>query len=469
MSDPITIKYSYAGVPTIRKFSESPAFIRGLMGPFGSGKSSGCVVQMVAEALAQKPGPDGIKRTRWVCIRNTFPQLRDTTIRTVQQWLPPIHFGEFKVSENRYIIQAFEGVELELLFRALDRPDHISNLLSLEVTSAWVNEAREVPWPIIEALQGRVGRYPPQREGGPTRHGIIMDTNPPDLDSKWFNFFENQQHQPTFAQIFKQPSGLSKEAENKPNLPDNYYTNMVQGKDPEWVKVYVHGEYGFVIDGRAVFLEYNDTAHCKECKPVSYSEIYRGFDFGLTPSCVFAQLLPTGQFIVFDELVSESMGVDQFTDEVLTHSSLHYPDANFVDIGDPAGVQRSQTDEKTCFQILQSKGIMVEPGLQSVALRLESVRKPLTRLVMGKPGFALHPRCKTLRKGFMGGYQYRRLQTAQERYTAAPDKNAYSHPMDALQYICTRVFGGGLTEPRARAAQQDDAFDQFIRSDITGY
>ena len=45
--------YSYASVPTIKRFSQSRAFIRGLMGPFGSGKSSGRVIELVKLALGQ--------------------------------------------------------------------------------------------------------------------------------------------------------------------------------------------------------------------------------------------------------------------------------------------------------------------------------------------------------------------------------------------------------------------------------
>ena len=41
------IEYDYAVVPTIGGFSESRKFIRGLMGPFGSGKSSGCIMEIV--------------------------------------------------------------------------------------------------------------------------------------------------------------------------------------------------------------------------------------------------------------------------------------------------------------------------------------------------------------------------------------------------------------------------------------
>ncbi len=474
MAGPIEIRYSYKSVPTLLKFSQDSSFFRLVCGPYGSGKSSASVVELVKRMQAQRLGPDGIRRSRWLVVRNTYRQLADSTVKTFMQWLPPHQFGDYRVSNNSYHIRAFEGVDAEVNFRALDRPQDLSNLLSAEYTGCWMNEMRDLSWPIVEAIGGRIGRYPSQREGGVDWYGMWGDSNPGDTDSKMYKYFVEQmaEHPKGHASLFMQPSGLSPQAENLPNLPGgrDYYKKMAVGKDREWVKVYVDGLWGFVIDGRPVFLEYNDTAHCnQDIKPVAYAPIYRGWDFGLTPACTFLQLLPTGQLIVFDELLSDSMGVDQFSDEVLTHSTIQYPDWEFIDIGDPAGVQRSQTDEKTCFQILQSKGIMIEPGLQSVAIRLESVRRPLTRLVAGKPGFQLHPRCKTLRKGFMGGYQYRRLQTSAEKYTAVPDKNSYSHIHDSLQYPLTRIFGGGLTEPRAVRQYDDSSFDQFERSEITGY
>lgn len=433
-------------------------------------------MDMVLRACNQAPGPDGIRRTRWAVIRNTYGQLRDTSLQTVHQWLPPIRFGDYRAMDHRYLVKAFEKVEMEILFRALDRPDQVANLLSLELTGAWVNEAREVPWAVIEALQGRVGRFPPQRDGGPTWHGIIMDTNPPDVDSKWYKFFETIEHDPSHAKLFKQPGGLSDKAENLKNLPGGrkYYENMAVGKDPEWVKVYINGEYGFVIDGKAVFPEYHDPVHCR---PVEINEdvaVYRGWDFGLTPACVLLQMNSKGQIIIFDEIVAESMGIDKFSEEVLEHCSINYPHVQeWIDIGDPAGDQRSQTDEKTCFQILHQKGILIEGGLQTLAIRLESVRKPLrTMALKGEPGLLLDPRCRMVRKGFQGGYQYRRMQTSAERYTAKPDKNQYSHPMDALQYPLTAIFGGGLTAPRMPPGWEPNSesqFDTMDRNPVTGY
>jgi hypothetical protein len=475
MAQGIKIAYDYSDVPTVKAFSASNAFIRGLMGPFRSGKSSGCVAEIITRSLKQAPGPDGLKHTRWVVVRNTYQQLSDTTIRTFHMWVPPQHFGRFYESDHTYVIKGLPGCEVEVLFRALDRPEHVKNLLSLEVTGAWVNEAREVPWPIIDTLQGRVGQYPPKSMGGPTWWGVFMDTNPPDVDSRWYKFFEEDKHDPTFAQIFKQPSGLAPNAENLTNLPNaSYYKTLAQGKSNEWVKVYIHGEYGFVIDGKPIYPDYNDLVHCKEVEPVKGSPIYRGWDFGLTPACIFTQILPDGRWLIFNEMTNTTtIGIDRFSDEVIEESTQCYPpNTEFIDYGDPAGMSRAQTDEKTCFQILQAKGIEIEGGEQSLAIRLESVRKPLRTLIYGEPQLVIHPRCKLLRKGFMGGYQFRRLQTAAERFTNKPDKNDLSHPHDALQYVATRLFGGGLTQ---RGEAEDDFPNHFGigsdmgRSRVTGY
>jgi hypothetical protein len=472
----VDIRYSYAHVPTIREFAASNARVRGLMGPFRSGKSSGCVVEIVRRALAQKPGPDGIRRTRWLVVRNTYGQLTDTTIKTVHMWLPPIHFGRHYETDHRYVVKGFEKTEFELLFRALDKPEHVANLLSLEVTGAWINEAREVPWAIVDAIQGRIGQWPSKMQGGATWEGLFMDTNPPDQDSDWYRFFEEKQHPEWFAKLFKQPSGLSAKAENIPNLTNpNYYKMLAEGKKPEWIKVYVHGEYGFVVDGKPVYEEYSDQLHRREADPVLGRPIIRSYDWGLTPACCFSQLLPDGRWLVFDEMLSKNMGADQFLDDVNEHCQRSFRgNVQFEDYGDPAGQQRAQTDKKTCFEIAATKGINIEPSEQDPTLRMESVRKPLRTLTGGEPQFILHPRCKNIRKGFLGGYNLRRIQVAgPERYASRPDKGPLSHIMNALEYAGAILFAPALT--RGPSSGEDDwpqagygESDQG-RSSVTGY
>lgn len=487
------IAYDYAPVPTVLEFAKSDAFIRGLLGPFGSGKSSGCVTELITRAQQTNRSQDGVRHSRWAVIRNTYAELELTTTKTVFQWLPPAYFGRYRDSKHLYQVKAFPGVDMEVLFLALDRPDHIAKLLSLELTGAWINEAREVPWSIVEALQGRIGRYPRRAEAGDYWNGLWMDTNPPDTDSKWYKFFEEKGWEKDFrrlqregvfpkgmqpdeyAKIFKQPSGLSPEAENLPNLKRGYYPQLSVGKSAEWIKIYVHGEYGFVVEGKLVYPEYGDKIHCQAVDPIPGTRIIRSYDFGLTPACAFSQVLPDGRWLTFDEMTSDNMSIDQFSDEVLEHCARAFRGGvQFEDWGDPAGEQRAQTDKRTCFEIMQSKGIEIEGSIQDPTLRQEAVRKTLRTLVGGEPQFILHPRCKVLRKGFLGGYHRRRMQTAgPERYAAEPEKNMASHVHDALQYGIVQYFGAALTQ--SYGAQDDDYGPQedyaadSERDEQTGY
>ena len=471
------IRYSYRHAPTLWRFAQSNAFIRGLMGPWRSGKSSACSVEILRRAQQQAPGKDGIRRTRWQVVRNTMSELRDTTIKTFFMWAPPSQFGEFNQTTLTYTIKGIPGCEIEVMFRGLDREDHVKKLLSLELTGAWINEAREIPWSIINAIQGRVAQYPSKEMGGCTWGGVWMDTNPADTESRWYKFFEEKTHDPRYAEVFKQPSGLSAEAENIPfiNGGREYYVRLCKDKDADWIKVYIHGQYGFTKWGKAVFDEYSDDMHCKEIDPVAGIPVHRGFDFGLTPSCVFSQVMPDQRWLVFDEMTSEDMSVEDFMDDVADYTRRSFPKMpQFLDTGDPAGSIRSQIDKRSCFQIATAKGFTIVPGNQSIVVRLASVRKPLRRLIgrPPRPQFVLHPRCKVLRKGFLGGYHYRQKRTVHEQFEELPFKNEHSHPMDCVEYSATRIFGTEVLtglEAEKFHSQYDDAYDDSTRSEHTGY
>lgn len=487
------IDFDYSDVPTIGAFSNSDAFVRGLIGPFGSGKSSGCVVEFPYRAQNQAPGLDGIKRTRWAVVRNTYAELRDTTIQTFHNWLPPEYFGRWYATDHRYVVKAFAGAEFEILFRALDKAEDVKKLLSLDLTGAWLNEVREIPWPIVDAIMGRCGRYPPVTEnGGPTWSGVWMDTNPPDTDSKFYSFFEENSwlesfnelarlgqlppgitEPDDFARIFHQPSGRSPRAENLKHLTPGYYARLGIGKSKEWIKVYIDGDYGFVTDNKIVFTEYRDEIHLRAVDPVPGLTIERNWDFGLTPACSLSQMLPNGQWLIFDEVIATGMGADRFSDEVLEHCSRSFRGpVRFDDIGDPSGASKAQSDESTCFNILQAKGIEIYGGEQDIPLRLESLRKPLRTLGSnGEPRIILHPRCKNIRKAFMGAYYYRRLATNSERFSKEPEKNhPYSDLMDGLEYRAVAHFGGGLTNiPGSDDYSSAGERDTRGKSKVTGY
>lgn len=484
----------YEPSPTLREFHASNALVRGVRGPFGSGKSVGCCWEIWTRACEQYAQDDKVRRSRWVITRNTYGELTSTTIKTWLDWFPEERFGKMvhgaPISHNlSWPMKDGTKVELEVLFLALDRPDHIKKLLSLEVTGAWMNEAREQPKAILDGLTGRVGRYPRAQDGGATWSGVIMDTNPPDDDHWWYRVAEVQK--PDGWEFFAQPAGDSPEAENLDWLlqtPESmkfpvghelrraqgasYYERLKAGKTDEWVKVYVQGRYGTVHDGKPVYSEWNDTLHCKAINPIQGLPLDIGMDFGLTPAAVITQVDSRGRLMVLDELCGEDMGIRQFLQDVLIPQLTKvYPqwwakraakEAMVRCFGDPAGNQKAQTDEKTCFQEVRNAGLQIrapQDRSNSFPARRGAVAWFLSKLSGGQPMLLLDPCCGVLRKGFNGGYKYRRIQvTGEERYTEEPMKNQYSHPHDALQYVALESGGVQATMQKGPPRRQAPAY-----------
>lgn len=462
---PRPLRYTYDYAPTIARFARDDSFVRGLMGPFGSGKSSGCVAEIIRRAKAMPKGRDGRRVSRWAVIRNTYRQLEDTTIRTFHQWVPPRFYGTWKNTDKNFIIDRLDPeVYLEVWFRALDRPEQMDNLLSVEYSGAWINEAREVPKEILDGLTGRVGRYPTQEDVGDYWSGIIMDTNPPDSDSWWFKLFEDDR--PEDYRVFKQPSGLSEGAENLKFLKTGYYERLTAGKSKDWVKVYVDGEYGFADSGRPIYPEYSDTHHVAEdvIEPSESHPIRVGIDFGLTPAAVIGQLT-ANRWVILDELVTDDMGAVRFADTLKLLLNDKYAGFEVEAWGDPAGEQRSQVDERTPFMILNKAGIPAVPApTNDFTLRREAVAKRLSTLAFdGEPQILVSPNCIKLRKAMSGGYKYKRVMAAGvSRYRDKPDKGPLSHIAEALQYL---LAGAGeaydvvrRVEPEETEAEEDDNY-----------
>lgn len=448
-------------------FLRDDAFVCGLRGPIGSGKSVACVMKLLRIAQAQPKSPiDGRRHSRFAVIRNTYPELKTTTIKTWHEWLPP-DVGAWRAEGPPCHHIVNDDLDVEVLFIALDRPQDVRKLLSLELTAAWINEAREVPKAILDGLTGRVGRFPTAKHGGCPAPQILMDTNPPDTDHWWYTLAEGDDSTPDKADLLKslaqaeqqlhdagilradqrlfsfraQPDGLSARAENSEGLDAQpggrlgYYTRASAGKKPDWVNVYVKGNYGYVQDGKPVYPEFSDTFHVA---PVQFNprlEVFVGMDFGLTPAAALFQRDAVGRYGVFDELATGDMGAKRFG--VLLRAKLaEYGITEAHMAGDPAGEGRAQTDEDTPFLILAAQGLNVRPAhTNDFTLRRESVAEPLGRLIDGRPGLTIDPRCKVLRKGMAGAYCYRRIaMPGGDRYQDKPDKGIYSHVCEALQY-----------------------------------
>ena len=490
-----TFKYKADG-DVLKAFMRDDTFFRGIRGPVGSGKSVACCVEVFRRALAQKKNDEGIRKSRWAIIRNTNPQLRTTTIKTWLDWFPEEDWGKFQWSVP-YTHHLKRGdLDLEVIFLALDRPEDVKKLLSLELTGIWINEARELPKSIIDACTMRVGRYPSMREGGPSWTGVIADTNAPEEDH-WWPIMSGEVPVPDHIpaeeakmlvkpdnwMFFTQPAGMlekkdkdgniddyapNPKAENQTNMLESYYPNLIRGKTKSWIDVYVMNRLGIIQDGKPVYNMFvADTHVAKEEIPIADGmPVYIGLDFGLTPAAVFGQKV-RGRWLVLQEIVAFDMGIVRFAELLRQEIAVRYANCEVNIFGDPSGDFRAQTDESTPFQVLRGAGLRARPAPSNdVSLRIESVSNPLQRMVEGKSGVLIDPRCRELIKGFEGGYQYKRMQVSGERYDDKPDKNRFSHIHDAMQYMMLGAGEGRQVLNNQHASQpfqMKREFDVFTR------
>lgn len=451
-------------------FHLDDSFVRVIMGPYGSGKSTLAISEIVRRACAIPAWSNGRRRSRWGIVRNTSGELQSTTLATWLAW-----FGDLgDIRKRQKPIMTYEHtfndghgiVELELIFIALDRPEDIRKIKSLELTGCYINELSEVPKAAMAHMKGRVNRYPSKAFcHEPYWSGIIADTNPPEDDHWIYKDFEEAKYDGHV--LFKQPPGLlqnedgkwirNPDADNANHLPDDYYEKLAEGQSSDFVKVFCLGQYGSVGFGKRVYGEFNPDFHAVDrLEAIQGHPLILGWDFGLTPACAVMQLTPRGQLMALKEYVGDGMGIRSFADSIVIPSlRVDFPYnkvGHGLSIGDPAGVARSEImEEMSCIGELCSLGIETIPArTNDIEPRLGAVRYFLNKMVDGKPGFVLDRKnCPILFRGFVKDYIYQRIAVAgEERYKDKPTKNMSSHIMNALEYGCLEIASDRIAQDK---------------------
>lgn len=439
----------------IRHYIPGKLFYSWIVGPVGSGKTTGDFFKLVCMAKLQEPGPDGIRRTRAVIVRNTLPQLRDTTITSWNYWFKDGEAGTWRASENKFLLK-FDDVECEVLFRPLDTADDVARVLSLEVTFAIIDEFVEIPRAIIDALSARVGRYPSKKDGGATNFGIFGSSNPSTEDNWWFTYLHNEL--PANAKYFIQPSGLSPEAENLENLPPSYYDSAIQGKKDEWIKQYVECVWGFSAAGKPVVSSFRPDLHLAKKKLLFNNQLplVFGFDPGLGgTAAIFGQQDLNGRLLVMGEVIAEGYGTQRFIEELLKpYIRRRFPDArDIICAPDPASANRAQTDERAVVEIIKRYFPAKPETNNRLPLRLDAIDHFTTRLVEGGAALLIdESECPVLTRALRGGWRFA-INTKNDEFKGpVPEKNAYSHPGDAFGYLARYFHKQGERELRYSSA-----------------
>lgn len=231
-----------------------------------SGKTYQSAQKVLTLMTEQAPNAQGVRKSRWYAVRNTYPDLLSTTVK---DWVelfgqlgrfkgggaePPSHTLDFDLPDG-------SRVQSEIVFQAMDRDDSIKKLRGAQVTGFWLNEVKELRKSVIDMADLRHGRYPSATDGGPTWHGMIGDTNAPE-HGHWYQLLANDP--PDGWEFYTQPGGVIRSgkmpdgrarwvsndrAENLNNLPDGYYSRGMAGKSDEWIATNLANEYGNFIEG----------------------------------------------------------------------------------------------------------------------------------------------------------------------------------------------------------------------------
>lgn len=450
----------YDAPPVVGRFMQSNARRRLIMGPFGSGKSSGCCIEIVRRAKEQRIATGGEHKgkrcSRWAVVRNTVPQLRDTTIKTWFSWFPDGSCGWWKETGKTFYVE-FGDVYAEVSFRALDDAADVKNLLSLELTGAYLNECREILKEIVEGLDGRINRYPAMKDGGASWCGIFADTNPPEEGSYWHCVAEHlnpedpSQAQPDAWDVFKQPPGMLRvddgrggrklvpnpAADNVQNLPVGYYEALCQNNSDEYIKVYVLGQYGTSKSGKPVHPLFSEDRHVASdfLIPNPHLPLVISADFGLTPALLLKQQDVWGRVLTYDEIVTQDMGLERAILERLKPLLRRkYEGYDMFVTGDPAGATPSQADENTCVRVFKKHGFKRVKFAQS---NNPIIRQGATDYFLGKItergcAYLIDPRLVYLKAGMKGGYHFKVSKLGVKSDSA--EKNIYSHICEAGQY-----------------------------------
>jgi hypothetical protein len=449
---------NFTAPPTCAAFMKSQAFFRLIAGPVGSGKTTACLFELFRRACEQAPAQDGYRYTRFAILRQTLSQLKMTVLKDVTTWLEGI--ATFKVSENTIHIQVGD-VRSEWILIPLEDVEDQRRLLSSQLTGAWLSECIEIDVGLVPAIAGRCGRYPSKAQGGPTWFGIIADTNMPTIGSNWWKLMD--QDVPPDWQVFIQPGGLEPDAENIENLPGGreYYERLARSNSDDWVKRYVHAQYGADPSGSAVFKEsFKHGFHvADEVTPVNGYPLIIGQDFGRNPCSIITQLDHRGRLLVLEEVLADDIGLELHIQRNLRPrlGQERYLGRPVVVVGDPAGKQRSTSYEETSFDLLKREGFMCYPApTNNIDARLRAVESFL--LAQRDGGAAMlfdKQRCPQTIMGMGGGYRFAKTRTGQLR--PVPDKNEFSHIADALQYAACAANNGmqGMISARIHGRRRE--------------
>lgn len=458
-------KRVYRGVlyrPTVRNWLTDPGRYLALWGGFDTGKTYAACLAATQMAVCF-PG------SVTVLFRDTYPQLLDTTLVTLERKLwQDLGFVEGQDYRHRpgdkyryYIIRPNSERPSYIYYRSM--PDAgvgidklIASQKSFEPDRIIIEESALLDQRFFWVVSRRIDRGDKSIPAW-ARKFLILG-NPPTQGSWMFDIFDKK--------IF--PSDQKEAGDPLPD-PHNYNQYVTTPMDnrsgvtkdelesllylPENLRrVYFYGLAGVELEGTPVFRkQWNDTVHASY-KPLKFDPnlpLLRGWDLdatGLSMACVICQIDRRGTFKVLRERIRERISVGAFVDDILDICKRDFKlnkGVKTIDVADPAIETKGNTQYEgpriSPKKIMEDKKVYPHLGEKFLPGRMNVMDKLLTELVDGgHPRFLLDVGgCPVLHEGFKERYIY---DKSKKGVIAEPRKDEFSHPQDSLQYLASHMF-----------------------------
>jgi hypothetical protein len=397
----------------------------------------------------------------WAMIRDTWENLRDTTLQEFLTWFPDGVAGQMTKSTKTWNWnKEAVGFEGKIYWLGMDDEVDAAKLQSRSLAGFCIDE------PAPAAMSGGVSEFifdaalTRLRQKGMKWYGAKLAENNPD-EGHWTHrrFVEpGWKGDPHIKLPDRQERGFSffqtARPENLKNLPDGYYEIMGQRYEQagrlDLKARFADGEFGFQQPGVAVTPEFNKKIHVSPSLAVLDSPVYMCWDFGLNPTCLITQVSPMTNWLFHEAYVGDGIGTLELIEDIITgRVEDRFKGLPLSHYGDPQGKQRDQSSsEQTAVRVIKKMlGGRWYPGPTGWPERRESSKRVLGLLRNGRGLVQIdEKRAKPLWHALRGGWHYARHTNG--TVSNLPRKDIHSHPGDAFGYGAALMFPAGEHKQR---------------------
>lgn len=237
-------RIDYHFSPTATAFILDSTFITGYFGPFGCSKTAALSWKTWLYCQAFDGAKVGL-------MRDTWPNLRDTTMAEFFKWFPPGIAGHYHKTDKIFELRRQAGGTAFVYFRHLDSEKDISNTLSLNFDALGFDEPQGginstggldpgISVNLYRALTGRIGRDLTRPPGL-----VFIGGNPPAPDHWIAAEFGYSGHGAPTNPYPDRHLYLGTRADNIRNLKADYYERLerVWGRNTPMTRRFLYGDW----------------------------------------------------------------------------------------------------------------------------------------------------------------------------------------------------------------------------------